>query len=53
MPLSELNVKVDIKIGNVAMLKDQNKPITRAIARNRHPIWNQIFEVDIMLDKNI
>jgi hypothetical protein len=53
--VKDLSVKVDFKIGNLSVVKKDNakKSSTEVIKNSRYPIWNQIFELDIMMDKNI
>jgi hypothetical protein len=55
IPVKDLSVKVDFKIGNLSVVKKDNakKSCTEVIKNSRYPIWNQIFELDIMMDKNI
>lgn len=45
-----LNTKIDIKIGNVAV---QKEGITTEAALGRFPEWNQLKVKDIVLDKNL
>lgn len=50
LPVENLNTRIDIKIGNVAL---QKEGLTTDVAVGRYPFWNYYIEREINLNKNL